>query len=172
VNEGENERRPQAADWIAALATVALLTTSLFVERGDSAPLKYIGLAVFVLAVVFIFGPFFHLSRHGQVEEGKSFVYTTAVVDRGLYAIVRHPQYLGYCLLALGFALVTQHPITLGLALIGIIFFYVQMVNEERFLSKQLGAEYEAYVQRVPRTNILLGIYRRFRSKAANRGER
>ena len=161
MSEDGNERRPQAADWVAALATVGLLAASQFVERGDNALLKYLGLAAFALAVLFMFGPFFHLSRHGQVEEGRSFVYTTTVVDRGLYAIVRHPQYLGYCLLALGFALVKQHPITLGLALVGITFFYVQMVSEERFLLKELGAEYEAYMKRVPRANIVLGIYRR-----------
>ena len=161
MSDDKKVRRPQLADWVAALATVGLLAASQFVEHGDNAILKYLGLAVFALAVLFMFGPFFHLSRHGEVEEGKSFVYTTTVVDRGLYAIVRHPQYLGYCLLALGFALVTQHPITLGLALVGITFFYVQMLSEERFLLRQLGAEYEAYMQRVPRTNIVLGIYRR-----------
>jgi protein-S-isoprenylcysteine O-methyltransferase Ste14 len=161
-------RRPQAADWVASIATFILLIAGLFVERGDDALLKALGVATFLPAIIFMFGPFVHLSRHGEVEEGKSFIHTTAVVDRGLYGIVRHPQYLGYCLLALGFALVSQHLAMLALAVVAVVFFYVQMVREERFLQRELGEPYEAYMERVPRANFFLGLYRHLRANSTN----
>ena len=171
MSEEAEERRPQTADWVASWTTVALIVTSQFVERGDRPLVRAVGLAALALAVVFIFGPFFHLSRHGRVEGGKSYVHTTAVVDRGLYAIARHPQYLGYCFLVIGFALINQHPFTLALAVIGVVFFYLQMISEERYLVKRMGAEYEAYMERVPRTNLIVGIYRYLRSKTGSESD-
>ena len=45
-----------------------------------------------------------------------------------------------------------------GLALGAAVFFYVQAVAEERFCRRELGPEYDAYVERVPRFNFLLGL--------------
>jgi protein-S-isoprenylcysteine O-methyltransferase Ste14 len=83
-----------------------------------------------------------------------------AVVDRGLYAIVRHPQYLGYMFLACGFALLSQHWMTAVLAVVGITMFYGQAVREERTCLAAFGEPYARYRRQVPRFNAILGIIR------------
>jgi len=40
-------------------------------------------------------GADFHPAPEGGVKEGESYVKTTRLVDESLYAVVRHPQYLG-----------------------------------------------------------------------------
>ena len=85
---------------------------------------------------------------------------TDAVVDQGLYAITRHPQYLGYIFLACGFALLSQHWAAFLLAAAGSTFFYLQAVREERSCFARFGEPYEQYLWRVPRFNIVLGIVR------------
>jgi protein-S-isoprenylcysteine O-methyltransferase Ste14 len=160
--------RPRACDWIAGLATATLLVADQLLERGDEAALHVLGVAALLLSIAFIFPPFFLLKKHGQVEEGKSYFETRAVVDRGLYGIVRHPQYLGYILLALGFASLSQRIVTAALAALAIVMFYVHTLREERFCAAELGPAYEAYMGRVPRFNFLSGlvkyVWRRFKS--------
>ena len=113
---------------------------------------------VLLLAGVFIFLPFFSLKKHGRIEDGENYIQTRAAVDQGLYAITRHPQYLGYLFLVCGFALLAQHWVAVLLAVVGATFFYLQAVREERYCLAQLGEPYEQYLGRVPRFNFILGI--------------
>ena len=114
--------------------------------------------SLLLVASLFIFWPFYLLAKHGG--KGKSYIQTRIVVDRGLYAITRHPQYLGYIFLACGFALLSQHWVAILLAVIGATFLYLQAVREERYCLVQLGEPYEQYLRRVPRFNVVLGIVR------------
>ena len=82
------------------------------------------------------------------------------MVERGPYAIVRHPQYLGYILLVLGIVLLSQHPLTVLLGVIAVGSLYVYTVLEERHCERRIGADYRAYLRRVPRFNFLLGLVR------------
>jgi len=82
------------------------------------------------------------------------------VVDRGLYAITRHPQYLGYMFLGCGFALLSQHWVAVMLVLVETVFFYQQAVKEERYYLAEFGESYAQYCRRVPRFNIVLGMMR------------
>jgi protein-S-isoprenylcysteine O-methyltransferase Ste14 len=83
-----------------------------------------------------------YLSRTIQVEKGQK------VVDRGLYAIVRHPMY------AVTLWLFLSIPLTLG-SLLSLIFFLpygalfvVRIINEEKVLSASLPG-YEEYKKKV-----------------------
>jgi protein-S-isoprenylcysteine O-methyltransferase Ste14 len=118
------------------------------------------GVFVLLLAGVFIFAPFYLLTKHGGVTDGQTYVQARIVVDRGLYAITCHPQYLGYIFLACGFARLSQHWVAVLLAVVGATFFYLQAVREERYCLVQLGEHYEQYLRRVPRFNFILGIVR------------
>jgi protein-S-isoprenylcysteine O-methyltransferase Ste14 len=161
-----NEKRPQALEWIAGMATAALLVADLVVERGTNGALRVAGVVVLVFAPFFFVPPFFLLKQHGRAEAGQGFFCTTRVVDRGVYGVVRHPQYVGYSLLAVGFAMRTQNIVTWALAVVAVAFFYLQALIEERFCALQLGAEYAAYMKRVPRFNFAFGIFRYLRAKA------
>ena len=151
---------PTLAAWIAALATVGTIVLAEFLPRGDNAYLRGAGVCLLALAAVFIFAPFFLFRKHGRIEEGESYMQTRTVVDRGLYSIVRHPQYLGYMFLACGFAFLSQHWLVMVLAAVGMAAFYYQAVAEEKQCLVRLGSAYRQYMQRVPRFNLILGVFR------------
>jgi AmmeMemoRadiSam system protein A len=153
-------RATAALDWAGVIAVALLLITQFALPHGAVRWLSACGACALLLAPVFIFPPFFTLARHGGVAMGKAYFDTTRLVDRGVFAIVRHPQYLGYILLTLGFALLSQHPVALALGAAAVTFFYLHTVREERDCLRRFGATYDAYRRRVPRFNFLLGAVR------------
>ena len=146
--------------WIASLATISLIMLAQLVARGDNPYLRGVGAFVLVLAGVFAFPPFVLLAKHGRTRDSSDYMQTSIVVDRGLYAISRHPQYLGYMFFAGGFALLSQHWAVVLLAVIGVMGFYFQALQEERYCLTRFGEPYHLYLRRVPRFNFLLGILR------------
>ena len=158
-------RRPEALDWLAAACAAALFVANHFVEGGNSPILKILGITSLMLALVFMVPPFFLLKKYGHPPDGAPFYETTTLVDRGVYGIVRHPQYLGYILLVLGFVALSQNPLTTIIGASASILFFLQALQEEEYCSRQLGAEYEAYAERVPRFNFVLGLIRHLRSR-------
>jgi protein-S-isoprenylcysteine O-methyltransferase Ste14 len=91
---------------------------------------------------------------------------TTHLVQNGIYAIVRHPQYLAGILVGIGLSLVSQHWLVIlpGIVVIGLS--YAATFVEERQLVEKFPGEYEEYQKRVPRVNFISGILRRlFRKK-------
>jgi protein-S-isoprenylcysteine O-methyltransferase Ste14 len=154
---------PKLCAWIAAAATISLIIIIQFLPRGRDPYLRATGVFVLLLAGVFVFAPFYLLAKHGRRKDGQTYMQASIVVDRGLYAITRHPQYLGYTLLACGFSLLFQHWAVVLLAVVGATFFYLQAVREERYCLAEFGGPYEQYRQRVPRFNVILGIVRLLR---------
>jgi protein-S-isoprenylcysteine O-methyltransferase Ste14 len=150
---------PRLFAWIASAVMISLIIVTQFLPRGDEPCLRVTGVFVLLLAAVFIFGPFYLLMKHGG-RDGQTYMQARIVVDRGLYAITRHPQYLGYILFACGFALLSQHWVAVLLAALGTTLFYVQAVREERYCLARFGEPYEQYLQRVPRFDFVLGIVR------------
>jgi protein-S-isoprenylcysteine O-methyltransferase Ste14 len=73
-----------------------------------------------------------------------------ALVETGLYSLVRHPIYSGLIAGCLGWALVHNSLITLLLAVAVFVFFDVKARREERALSQHFPA-YARYRQRVRR---------------------
>ena len=144
--------------WLASVVTISLIIVTQFLARGDDPYLRGAGVFVLLLAGVFIFAPFYLLTKHGGTKDGQTYMQARTVVDRGLYAITRHPQYLGYMFLACGFALLSQHWVAVLLAVVGATLFCLQAVREERYCLAQLGEPYEQYLGRVPRFNFILGI--------------
>ncbi len=154
----ENLKPPNLFVWLASLVTISIILVSQFLARGGNPYLRGAGVFVLLLAGVFIFAPFYLLTKYGGKGD-QTYMQTRTVVDRGLYAITRHPQYLGYMFLACGFALLSQHWVAVLLAVAGATFFYLQAVREERYCLAQLGEPYEQYRRRVPRF-IVLGMIR------------
>ena len=151
---------PKLFAWLASVVMISLIIVTQFLPRGDDPYLRGTGVFVLLLAGVFIFAPFYLLTKHGWIKDGQAYMQARIVVDRGLYAITRHPQYLGYIFLACGFALLSQHWVAVLLGVVGSTFFYLQAVREERYCLAQLGEPYEQYLQRVPRFNLVLGVMR------------
>lgn len=157
------------ADWIAVICTFAVLIVGRFLDRGDIASLRIIGGFIGIVGCLFAFWPMIVMRRHGHVKKGKSYMHTTHVVDHGIFAVVRHPQYLGYILFNVCFMLLSQHRIISMLGVVAIVFFYLHALAEERSCIVEFGAAYREYMERVPRFNIITGMFRALR-KTGNTG--
>ena len=136
----------------AALTTGLLLvlaTTALVDDRRWSAT-GSVGVAVMVtgLTVTLVAQRDLGLSWRIGVDPDER----TALVDRGLFAVVRNPFFTGTLLLAAGSVLATPSALgAVGLltAIVGILTQVVRL--EEPALRRSHGQTYDAYVQRTGR---------------------
>jgi protein-S-isoprenylcysteine O-methyltransferase Ste14 len=128
--------------------------------------LVILGFAVWVFGMVMVMAPLIMFPRRGGVPKGKSFVHTTQLVDTGIYAVVRHPQYTGgiYSIF-ITTMLVFPHWLFMVLGAIGTAAIYLSCREEDQRLIQKYGEKYEAYMNRVPRMNIFLGILRLMRQR-------
>jgi protein-S-isoprenylcysteine O-methyltransferase Ste14 len=124
-------------------------------------PLEIIAWVVLAFSLVLVFAPMVMFPRRGGIPKGKSWVNTTRLVDTGIYAIVRHPQYAGgiYAIFLTNF-LLYPHWLFAVLGVVGIVVVYLGCLEEDKFLIEKFGDDYRDYMKRVPRTNFWLGIAR------------
>lgn len=78
-----------------------------------------------------------YLARTIKVEEGQT------VIDTGLYGVVRHPMYTATVILFLSMPLVLGSLVSLFVFLIYPILIGIRIVNEEKFLEKELNGYIE-----------------------------
>jgi protein-S-isoprenylcysteine O-methyltransferase Ste14 len=71
------------------------------------------------------------------------------LVESGVYAVVRHPMYLGTLFCCLSFLFVSFSLLSLGIWIVFFIFYDRMATYEERSLVEILGEEYVAYQRRV-----------------------
>jgi protein-S-isoprenylcysteine O-methyltransferase Ste14 len=143
---------------IAAVGQI-ILSFLLYDDLGN-AIIRNIGWGVLWISAVFGLLPILTLRKWGKVPEGKGYMHTTAVVDRGVYAIVRHPQYLAGILMGIALALIAQHWIVAILGAVIVLVTYIDTFQEDRLCLKKFGEDYERYRERVPRINFVIGIVR------------
>jgi protein-S-isoprenylcysteine O-methyltransferase Ste14 len=126
----------------------------------------YTGVAFYIFSGL-IFGmlPTFEFRKKGKVKKGKSYIHTTKLVDTGIYSIVRHPQYVTFILFAIAGMLLFQHWIVIFLGISIIPFIYLDLLRADKQLIEKFGDEYQKYIQKVPRANFLLGVFRLFYRK-------
>lgn len=151
--------------WAASFLTVTVIVLQNYFRAEAILFVKIIGVVILLSTIPLIFLPMFSLLRYGQIEEGKNYMHTSITVDRGLFAVVRHPQYLGYIFLNIGFMLISRHLLIVFLGASAIALIYAEALHEERTLMSEFPEEYCHYVQQVPRFNILVGIFRWWRHK-------
>ena len=101
-----------------------------------------------ILSYIFIGGGFLLIWAGWKVlYEAQS---KQALAATGVYSFIRHPQYLGFILVMLGFLL--QWPTLLTLAMFPVlVFMYVRLARtEEREALAQFGEDYALYMHEVP----------------------
>jgi len=118
----------------------------------------YTGWALLVFSIVIIFLAGYEFRMKGGTPKGKSIVHTTVFVDSGVYAVVRHPQYLGFMLFVFALVLMSQHWLSILSGVIGSALFYLDVLREEQMSVVKFDDVYERYMLEVPRLNFLLGI--------------
>jgi protein-S-isoprenylcysteine O-methyltransferase Ste14 len=99
------------------------------------------------------------LKKWGK-PKGRGYIRTTVLVDHGIYAIVRHPQYLAGILMGLALPLIAQHWIIAVLGAIAIIIYFKDTFVEEKSSFEKFGEEYKRYKESVPRLNFIIGLTR------------
>jgi protein-S-isoprenylcysteine O-methyltransferase Ste14 len=74
------------------------------------------------------------------------------LVTTGVYALVRHPMYAGFWLMALGQALLLPNWVAGPAGLVGFgVLFFGRVAREEAMMMKAFGDEYQAYMRRTAR---------------------
>lgn len=136
------------------------------IDTSSHLALVILGGAAWVFGMILVLAPVIMFPRYGGVARGKSFVRTTQLVDRGIYAVVRHPQYTGgvYSIF-LTTVLWYPHWLFAVLGTIGTMVIYMSCREEDQRLVLQFGEKYAAYMRKVPRMNIFLGIMRLIRQR-------
>ena len=126
----------------------------------------YAGVGLYIFSGL-IFGmlPVFTFRRKGEVPPGKSYMHTTQLVDTGIYAFVRHPQFVTWILWAIAGILVFQHWIVVVLGIPVIVMTYYDLLRADTRLIHKFGNEYIEYMQRVPRANFIAGIIQSLKLK-------
>jgi protein-S-isoprenylcysteine O-methyltransferase Ste14 len=147
------------------LFLLIILTFFFYNNHLDLDYLAYFGLVLWGVSAVLGVVPIVTFRRHGGVAEGESYMRTTKLVDVGIYSVVRHPQATAGLVLVVALVCISQHPVSLVVGVATFVTMYVDIVRDERTLFDKFGRAYEGYAERVPRTNVLLGIVRRSRGK-------
>jgi protein-S-isoprenylcysteine O-methyltransferase Ste14 len=145
---------------LAQFALMWILDKTVVLEGLD-----YVAMVTWLVAMALIVLPMLDLRRKGQVLPGESFVSTEALVDTGIYALVRHPLYLGWMLMYLVVLLFNPNWILAGVGMLGVACVYGFTRQEEQLLTAKFGESYSCYMQRVTRFNLPAGILRLLRSR-------
>ena len=151
------------AVWCCAL--VAELVLLFLLPFGSIEWLGWVGWGFFGISALLGWVPIFAFRRRGRVAKGSAYVHTTQLVTSGLYAIVRHPQYLAGDFIAVAVMCITQHWVTIALAAVVVVTNRLSMRKADRDLVEKFGEPYREYMQRVPRASLLVGAIRWLRRR-------
>ncbi|MFP3985651.1 MAG: methyltransferase family protein [Candidatus Bathyarchaeia archaeon] len=124
----------------------------------------YLAIVTFVISlIVMVYAVYLRAKKGGCGWKGES--ETVMLVTEGVYNIVRHPANLcfGLVLLSVTVGLSNWLPFT-PLSVIGNILVFLGVyrssVEEEKLDLLKWGEKYQRYMEKVPRFNFLLGIWR------------
>jgi protein-S-isoprenylcysteine O-methyltransferase Ste14 len=162
-NLSPGEREDRGNRWVlVAFGVIGLLGAYLpaYTDRVefwtiDGDTLRWLGVVLFatggVLRIwpVFVLGPRF--SGLVAIQPGHT------LVTGGIYSVIRHPSYLGLFVNSLGWSLAFRSGVGVLLTALSILPLLARIRAEERLLSTQFGAEYDAYRARTSR--LLPGLY-------------
>jgi protein-S-isoprenylcysteine O-methyltransferase Ste14 len=162
-----NVNRSIYLGWLAMASTIGLIITNLGADRGSIVILRVLGVAFLLFSPFLFIPPFIFLAKVGKPDEGRTYIETSIVVRQGPFRIIRHPQYLGYMFLNLGFMLLVQSWVALMFASLSIGIFVTLAVEEEKQLHARFGEDYAEYCQDVPRFNLIVGLLRYMRSSSS-----
>ena len=153
---------------LTVIAVGQIVLAIILYERHANILIRNIGWGILWLSAVFGWVPILTLKRWGGVAKGKSYVHTTQIVEKGVYAIVRHPQYLAGILMAVALVLIAQHWIVGIFGVAAVVIYYGDTSDEEKRCLGKFGEAYSRYAERVPRLNFLLGTVRALKRRAAD----
>ena len=139
---------------------VLIISTIFLYNSANLAILLYAGWIVLVFGIIFLLQSS-KSRKKGHVEEDSR----GALVESGMYAFVRHPEFLGHILIIFALVIISQHWISLIVGAILIVLLCLAMIEEEKRNIEKFGDAYREYMKRVPRINLIAGIIKQIHSK-------
>ncbi len=162
-NLSPGEREDRGNRWvIAAFAVIGLLAAYLpaYTDRRefwtiDGDAVRWLGVVLFAAGGALRLWPVFVLGNRFSglvaIQPGHTLVTT------GIYAVIRHPSYLGLLVNSLGWALAFRSGVGVLLSALLIPPLLARIHAEERLLRAQFGEAYDAYRARTSR--MIPGLY-------------
>jgi len=157
--------RMLVASSIAGSLIVAQFVLIFLLKADGVQALRIVGYALWVLTIILGWLPMWTLRSKGGVAKGKSYIRTSRLVDTGIYAVIRHPQYLTFPLLSLALILVSQHWLVVVLGIPPMVMGSAGILRADKGCIEKFGDAYRQYMKRVPAVNIFAGLYRLVRRK-------
>ena len=142
-----------------ALYGALVVSTIVFYNSANLVELVYVGLITIALGIVFVSWS----SKSRKKGQIRGSISKEALVESGIYAFVRHPEFLGHILIISALVIISQHWISLIIGVILVILLCFAMIEEEKRNIEKFGEAYKDYMKRVPRINLVLGIMRKMR---------
>ncbi|HDS44956.1 MAG TPA: hypothetical protein ENN68_02475 [Methanomicrobia archaeon] len=117
--------------------------------------LEVLGLLLYLPAGMLVFGSVLELKRKGRpdVKTG-DFTATTALIDTGLYGVIREPMTLGMAIWSVALVLAFQSVIALLMGALAFGCFWMAARTEDEYNIRKFGDAYRAYRQRIPLWNV------------------
>lgn len=104
------------------------------------------------------------------VAKGKSHIKTTMLVDTGIYAIIRHPQFISWPTFSAALMLIVQQWLVVALGAASIVLFCKDFREVDSSEIEKFGDEYRDYMERVPGWNPVAGVWRWIRRESGSDG--
>lgn len=160
IGKGDKPRKVLLIENIMGWATFAVIPIeiisvilypkmTLIPVLRDCPIMQWAGLAIAAIEVVFFIVAMLTMAdswRAGIPDSDK-----TAFVQRGIYRISRNPAFVGFDLMYIGLLMAFPNIIHLLFAVFPVVMLHLQIRQEEDFLRKTFGTEYEEYCKKVRR---------------------
>jgi protein-S-isoprenylcysteine O-methyltransferase Ste14 len=135
---------------ILVFATIGTQIASLLFDiHSGGLPLRIAGAAVGAVGVAIIGVAIRTMadSWRTEIPEDKR----TELVTGGIFRWSRNPAFLGFDLMFAGLAAMFFNPVLAALTVLSIVFYHLQILQEERFLRSVFGTLYSEYMARTRR---------------------
>ncbi|MCE7740927.1 MAG: isoprenylcysteine carboxylmethyltransferase family protein [Candidatus Heimdallarchaeota archaeon] len=143
--------------WVS-LFTQIILTFVLWDNYYDIYALVIVGYVFWGLSIIFGVIPIFSFRKRGGVPKKSSYIHTTELVDSGIYAIVRHPQFFAGILWSMAIVFISQHWVVDVLLIPVVVTTYLDTLRANKDLIEKFGEDYVKYMKTVPGLNAFWGI--------------
>ena len=154
---------------IAGLFMVAQLVLTFIFDEPGFLVLRIAGYCLWGLCILLGWLPIYTFKKYGSVPKGKSYMLTQKLVTKGIFGIVRHPQFLCMPLIPVALALLSQHWIVICLGVPALVLGIISILGADRDGLEKFGDEYRDYMKRVPGFNLPLGLWRMLARKFRGR---
>ena len=134
-----------------------IISTIILYNSADLAGLLYAGWITLAFGIIFLLCS----SKSRKKEHAEDI----GLVESGMYAFVRHPEFLGHILIIFALVIISQHLISLIVGAILIVLLCLAMIDEEKRNMEKFGDAYMDYMKRVPRINLIAGIIKQISRK-------